>query len=596
MNPHKLPAAWKKGWQAEASSTSPLAEEAYALLRSGLAEFDVRVERADPGSAGSGPVIILNATEHDTDGFSYRIGEERMEFFGDSERGLCFAVRRFLEDMGLMAIRSGEMRKTPTGAEIKAKLRAAPLFGRRRMVVRERIVPGARSEWERWAAARGFDGFWGPERELRLSGGAAALERALDAAPAMDEVILIPDAEDVGALDAYVGEFERLRPSGRLLLLLRASRAARFMEGYAARRKTIPRCLGVVLDDGERCRAHELGDPGCARNARIWNQDLRRAVAAWREAGGTWMEARLRYDDDQLFAALPPPLPSLMGGDLALLRGLELEGVQYLASFRRCDRPSLNAWVFSRLAFPSILPEPADGNADGASPAAQTLENDIWEFCWAYGGERSAAQSLREYYRDLETAWKIALDREGGRDLDEGGLCPAEPPRTPASELFESIPPSALDPWDEPLERQDERASAFSEAYARLDACMDSLSGITDSVSEEMEREIEAFRAQEAAIEILGIQRALYAEAMRESGSPSGIALMADGALLILEKRLRAILPPGPGRDRAERFLLTSYRFRIFSLYHAGARGPLARLRAALFRSSLSRRYSRLTH
>jgi hypothetical protein len=84
-----------------------------ALLRrqTGLAEQPCPVKGAEvSGADDTVPVIVLNAEsgERERNGFSWRIGKERIELYGESDRGLCNAVFNFLALLGFRWPKPGE--------------------------------------------------------------------------------------------------------------------------------------------------------------------------------------------------------------------------------------------------------------------------------------------------------------------------------------------------------------------------------------------------------------------------------------------------------------------------------------------------------
>jgi hypothetical protein len=101
-----------KAWEILIPAGMPAAQKAgndlsrcIALLRqqAGLAEQPCPVKNSD-GSAPDDtvPIIVLNAEsgEHERNGFSWRVGKERIELYGESDRGLCNAVFDFLAALG----------------------------------------------------------------------------------------------------------------------------------------------------------------------------------------------------------------------------------------------------------------------------------------------------------------------------------------------------------------------------------------------------------------------------------------------------------------------------------------------------------------
>ena len=84
-----------------------------ALLRrqTGLAEQPCPVKNSDvPAPDDTVPVIVLNAEAggRERNGFSWRVGKERIELYGESDRGLCNAVFDFLAALGFRWPKPGE--------------------------------------------------------------------------------------------------------------------------------------------------------------------------------------------------------------------------------------------------------------------------------------------------------------------------------------------------------------------------------------------------------------------------------------------------------------------------------------------------------
>lgn len=613
--------AWRgPEWAILSPGSSPAYREAACILERGLAAFGIRASRGENASSGENgerPAIILNASGHGSQGYAIRLGRERMEFFGDSETALPFAAAAFLEALGRKSLSPLFTRfAAPDALGESAILRSAPAFASRSLVLREAPPPDQEGAWGEWALRRGFDSLDGPETEWRLSTGRAARDAALDSADARSRrglpgsrgPIAVADMEAGDAVRALLSLEDgasgaRRAPEGSPRILLRAGGFPAFAAAYLASEQRGKRPPLLVVDDGERCRAHPLGDPACPRNAGLFGDAFARAAARWREAGGRLI-LRSRYDDDLLSPAPCPLQASLIAPDLEWAAEMGFSGLEYLASSRLPERPSLNAWVYSSLAFPP----PVHGRGPSAS-ARERGEAARSAFYGALLGKESPVDAgeappaepraaLLEYSRLLEESVAAAFDRAPGADAaPAGSLAPLESPIASAEELLRSLPPSVLDPWDEGLSRHEERAQALSDSYPKLDRCAELL-GPAEEGAEGIAavREGDAFRAQEAAIELSGVMRALYAEAQHEGGSPAALAMVADGALAVLERKLKELYAPRPLPRMARRFLLTAYRFRIAGLYYRRARGPIARLRALAFRAGLSSAYRRLSH
>lgn len=547
--------AWRAAsWAVLRGGDGPAFSEAAAILAEGLAALGVDASAGDDGGVERLP-IVLNSSGRDSSGYAFRAGEERMEFFGESDASLPVAAAAFLELLGTKRLApdflAGAAPRIEGGG---SSLSSSSRFPALVLVLREPPSPERMPSLRSWARSRGFASISAPRDESSApepdSGGGSAGSAVVRA----------------GAVPGFVEESLRLAGGGTALPIL-------------------------VVDDGERCRAHPLDDLACERNAAFFSPGLDSALAKWRKAGGK-VRLRLRYDDDLVFPVPCPPQTALIARDLAWASERGLDGIEYVASIRLPDRPSINAWVFSALAFP---PPKGERAAAGDRPSVAALELEAAaareEFMEleaaagrAAGNGGCSAQAASEYYARLETAWAQALDRGVDEGVVEGaGFEPFGRIRGTVKELTMNPPAWPLDPWNECRERQERRAAALSEAYAELDRCAELLDAVPAF-------EAPAFRAHEAAIELAGVMRALYAEE-KGSGSPSGLAMMAEGALIVLRRRLAALYRPGELPASARKFLVEAYRFRLAGLYNKGSRGPMGALRSAIFKLGLLAAY-----
>jgi hypothetical protein len=133
------------------------------------------------GSDSPAPLIILNA-EKDTEkrnGFSWRLGRDRLEIYGASDRGLCNGIFDFLAALGLRWPRPGQSAAVRSKAEALPALpvpdRVHPweyplrelkgyqpaegdLAKRRRLFLDPVLSPKALEAWILWAARNKIDG------------------------------------------------------------------------------------------------------------------------------------------------------------------------------------------------------------------------------------------------------------------------------------------------------------------------------------------------------------------------------------------------------------------------------------------------------
>jgi hypothetical protein len=174
--PPGIPAAQKGGDELS---------QAIDLLRrqSRLTADPPAVKDASQVQAGSSaPLIVLNAEpdQGKPNGFSWRLGRDRLEIYGASGRGLCKGIFDFLAALGLRWPRPGQERspyRPRTGAppllpapdrvrpweyplrEIK-KYRPtdADLQKRRRLFLDPGLSPRVSEKWISWAARNNIDG------------------------------------------------------------------------------------------------------------------------------------------------------------------------------------------------------------------------------------------------------------------------------------------------------------------------------------------------------------------------------------------------------------------------------------------------------
>ncbi|MDR1618004.1 MAG: hypothetical protein LBS06_03015 [Treponema sp.] len=141
--------------------------------RAGLGRTAAPVADAGgPAPPDSAPVIILNAGNapqgHSAgrrNGFTWRAGQDRIEIYGDSGRGLCNGVFDFLSNLGLRwPVPGGEELPGFTGSgeyQLRAGGACVPSEDtpekRRRIVIDKRTAAGKRDALIRWAARNRID-------------------------------------------------------------------------------------------------------------------------------------------------------------------------------------------------------------------------------------------------------------------------------------------------------------------------------------------------------------------------------------------------------------------------------------------------------
>jgi hypothetical protein len=125
------------------------------------------MDSAGPAPGDAVPVILLNAGDGGPsgNGYSWRLGRDRIEIYGDSNRGLCNGVFDFLDALGIRWPESGrEQFPSPAaGGEYplaREKAYAASVKGpenRRRFVIPSGETPKKAAGLVRWAARNRCD-------------------------------------------------------------------------------------------------------------------------------------------------------------------------------------------------------------------------------------------------------------------------------------------------------------------------------------------------------------------------------------------------------------------------------------------------------
>jgi hypothetical protein len=132
------------------------------------------------GSDDSTPIILLNAEpdRKKSNGFSWRLGRDRLEIYGPSERGLCNGIFDFLATLGMRWPRPNEALSLDRGRVStilppidRVRPWEYPLQGtkgyqpanthvseRRRLFLDRTLSPKQREAWILWAAQNKIDG------------------------------------------------------------------------------------------------------------------------------------------------------------------------------------------------------------------------------------------------------------------------------------------------------------------------------------------------------------------------------------------------------------------------------------------------------
>jgi hypothetical protein len=139
------------------------------------------LERAAPPIADAGgtappdtaPVIVLNAGDPSPNrpawrrrsGFTWRAGQDRVEIYGDSDRGLCNGVFDFLSNLGFRWPAPGREETPDPAGRGEYRLKTAGAYvpsedvpeKRRRIIIDKKNTPNERAALIRWAARNRID-------------------------------------------------------------------------------------------------------------------------------------------------------------------------------------------------------------------------------------------------------------------------------------------------------------------------------------------------------------------------------------------------------------------------------------------------------
>ncbi|MDR1239727.1 MAG: hypothetical protein LBK27_06410 [Treponema sp.] len=172
--PFSVPAARRGGAELSAY-IGLLRQRAGAENRKPPAVQDAGADTAPDAAA----LILLNPGDGGSyrNGFSWRLGEGRLEIYGDSERGLWNGIFDFLGALGLRWP-DPDREELPSPAagvyplrESRARQVSAPsAAGVSRLIVDEKTKPADREALIRWAARNRIDALIRPFRDRRLKG------------------------------------------------------------------------------------------------------------------------------------------------------------------------------------------------------------------------------------------------------------------------------------------------------------------------------------------------------------------------------------------------------------------------------------------
>jgi hypothetical protein len=161
LAPASIPAAWNAATEL-ASYISLL------RIKTGLGKDRPRIEDAETVSPPlNTPLVLLNASveSRDRNGFTWRLGRNRLEFLGDSDRGLWNGIFDFLAALGFRWPKPGqeELPAPPTAGAYPLKddrayhPSTASVQDRRRLIIGEQTTTKERETIARWAARNKYD-------------------------------------------------------------------------------------------------------------------------------------------------------------------------------------------------------------------------------------------------------------------------------------------------------------------------------------------------------------------------------------------------------------------------------------------------------
>jgi hypothetical protein len=554
-----------KAWSVQAPEGDEEARAARSILLRGLALLGMPVDDSPPSESDpDGPVIVINRGHGEGHSWAWRRSEDRAEIYADSSRALPWAIYEFLESAGLALPPWRESPLTPRPAAFPSKESARMTAGidRRTAVFAEEPAEGETALWREWTLARGFTEILGPENGFAIRKDRVGWDDFFKKRASPYRVVVEP-GDGLGYEDflrmslAFAAEAGARGMRDGLALLCPAERAASLIAAArtiaASGDETVFKGLGLVLDDGGRCRGHALADPACPRNEAYGADRLKDIVSDWQALSGIAPDLRLRYGDDPLYRAQAPLLPDLARKDARFALGLGLGGIQFVVSTRLVHRPDPAAWSFARTCM---------GGASGI--------DDFVRAAFPETRGNSAAAALEGYYRDAESAWRAVLHRD---------------PVLEAADLIPG-PKSPLDPADEELPAQERSAESYSRVYACLDCAKAGLESAGTSLggSPAYLAERKAFALDEAVIEFSGALRTLYAQALSERGLSRDVYLIVDETLRRFEAAAASSYPEGVVRDGALALIRGTFRPLLDEAKTVLPAGPFARAFSAIGR------------
>jgi hypothetical protein len=185
-----------KEWVILAPSVQKTAAEELSrcidLLRAaaGLAlKAPLILDSAGPAPGDSVPVIVLNAESGDRDrnGYSWRLGSDRLEIYGNSDRGLVKGVFDFLAALGIRWPEPGKEELPPSQSTAVYPIRAAKVCVPSALspAARQRVIFSVKKTRERdaflaWAARNGADALVIPLREMLKVKAAEGLKKSAE--------------------------------------------------------------------------------------------------------------------------------------------------------------------------------------------------------------------------------------------------------------------------------------------------------------------------------------------------------------------------------------------------------------------------------
>jgi hypothetical protein len=558
--------ARQRAWNVQAPEGDEEAAAARLLLLRGLALLGMPVDERSPSESDpDGPVIVINRGHGEGHSWAWRRSAERAEIYADSSRAFPWAIYEFLESAGLPLPPwpDSPPAPRPTAFPSRESARVTAGIDRRTAVFAEEPQEGEAGLWREWTVARGFTGTLGPGNHFVIGKDRTGWDDFLKKLEGSECVVLEPAgglgveeflrsslayAEKAVARGMRLG-FALLYPAERAASLIAAARSISTSDG-----ESIFKGLGLILDDGGRCRGHALADHACKRNEAYAPDRLKDLVSGWEALSGTAPELRLRYGDDPLYRAQAPLLPDLALKDTRYALGLGLGGIQFVVSPRLIHRPDPAAWSFSRACM---------GGAAGI--------DDFVRATFPETRGNAAAAAIEGYYRDVEIAWRAVLHREPVRAEIDGIHRPESP----------------LDPSDEDLPSQERAAESYSRVYASLDCAKSGLesAGTALGASRAYLAERKAFSLDEAAIEFSGALRTLYARALSEQGLSRDVFLIVDETLRRFEAAAVSAYREESVRNRAVFLIRDTFRPLLDDAKTVLPAGPFARAFSAISRA-----------